>query len=236
VGVVLSGTLDDGSAGLWAIQSCGGVTVVQDPAEALFADMPANAMKNVDVDHCLEVAKISVLLRRLAEEDLGPGTDFRVPDSIRTETKFATLEGDMEDMAALGRPSAFTCPQCHGALWEMTGDPLVRFRCHLGHAYSPDTLLAAQSEGIETALESGLRALREKAGVATKLADRFAAASPELSAEYRGKAEQLKKHMAVLGTLMTDPRFELRTETPSSRARPLGAASTRPRRAGKADR
>ena len=122
-----------------------GCVSLQDPEEALFEDMPANAMKNVDVDHCLKVAQISRLLTRLATEGVDSPEEFQVPEAIRSETKFATMEGDVAQMDSLGTPSAFTCPACHGALWEITGDPLTRFRCHLGHAYSPDTLLAARA-------------------------------------------------------------------------------------------
>jgi two-component system chemotaxis response regulator CheB len=76
VGVLLSGKLDDGSAGLRAIKRRGGVTIVQDPAEAAYPDMPRNALTHVEIDHCLRVAEMPSLLERLAldavDEKTGP--------------------------------------------------------------------------------------------------------------------------------------------------------------------
>src|SRR5262249_50641287 len=157
-GVVLSGTLDDGAAGLWAVKTCGGVAVVQDPADALYPDMPANALRSIEVDHCLPLDEIVPLLISLAHQSVDDSRKPVVPEKVKLETEFIAMEHDIEDMKKLGVPSAFTCPTCHGALWELNDGDLMRFRCHIGHAFSADSLLAEQSESMEQALESALRA------------------------------------------------------------------------------
>jgi two-component system chemotaxis response regulator CheB len=65
-GVVLSGALDDGSAGLWWIRRQGGAAVVQDPSDAAFPDMPQNALKYVDTAYVAGISEIGPLLARLA--------------------------------------------------------------------------------------------------------------------------------------------------------------------------
>jgi two-component system chemotaxis response regulator CheB len=73
VGVVLSGGRNDGSAGLLAIKACGGVAIVQEPAEAVTPSMPQNALNLVDVDFCLPVRQIAEVLIQLVS---GKATNF----------------------------------------------------------------------------------------------------------------------------------------------------------------
>jgi two-component system chemotaxis response regulator CheB len=190
VAVVLSGTLDDGTAGMWAVKTCGGVAVVQDPADALFPGMPVAAMRNVDVDHCLPVAEIGPLLAKLAREPIDGVAQPQIPESVKIETEFMTMERDIDDMKLLGTPSAFTCPSCGGALWELRDEHVLRYRCHVGHAYAADSLLASQSETIEQALYSALRALEEKTTALRRLAVRFSQRHPNLESNYLAQATQ----------------------------------------------
>jgi two-component system chemotaxis response regulator CheB len=123
-GVVLSGALNDGTAGIRAIKQCGGVAVVQDPSDAAFPDMPVNALRYARIDHVVPASAIGELLGRLAREPPGPA--HPVPFEIRLETAIAAQE--VKGMAAedeLGRPSRFTCPECHGALWEIDDGSLL---------------------------------------------------------------------------------------------------------------
>ena len=168
IGVVLSGNLDDGTAGLAAVKSRGGIAIVQNPDEALFSGMPRSAIENVDVDHILPLNAIAPFLVRLAQEQVEEKADS-VSAQMEIETDLVEL-----DMAAHskyerpGTPSGFACPDCGGALWEL-GDGMLRFRCRTGHAFSGETLLAEQSEALETALWSGLRALEERAALAHRM-------------------------------------------------------------------
>jgi two-component system chemotaxis response regulator CheB len=169
-GIVLSGSLDDGTAGLIAIKARGGVAVVQDPADALFAGMPEHALENVAVDYRLTVDEMAPLLDRLVCEVVEA-----VPPSASAGV---TLENDLVemDMDAIdslerpGEPSVFTCPECHGTLWEMREADLVRYRCRVGHAYSAESLDAGQKENLDVALWTALRVLEERLTLSHRLA------------------------------------------------------------------
>src|SRR5262249_5443581 len=141
VGIVLTGDLDDGSAGLWAIKSCGGTTVVQEPAEADHPEMPTNALMHMRIDHRLPLPEIAQLLARLARQPIDSPAVKLVPESIEVEIEAAKLHGTMADTDRLGVLSPFTCPACRGALWEMEEGGSLRYRCHVGHAYSEGSLL-----------------------------------------------------------------------------------------------
>jgi two-component system chemotaxis response regulator CheB len=169
-GVILSGTLDDGSAGLWSVKMRGGVAVVQDPVDALFPDMPRNALDTVNVDYCLPLADIPPALARIANEPLlaaAPQPD----DNMQLEVNMASqTSGTMDQLDRLGARSELTCPECGGSLWEMQQPP-PRFRCHVGHAYSLRTLIAAQVDRVESALWAGLRSIEESEALAKRLRD-----------------------------------------------------------------
>jgi len=172
VGVVLSGMLDDGAAGLFAVKRRGGVAVVQDPADALFSDMPRSSMEVVDVDYCLKKGDIAPLLVRLSREEVkqkvGP-----VPDEMKKETEIEAMDMDtIENQDKPGTPSVYGCPDCGGILWELEEGELLRFRCRVGHAFGADGLVAAQSERLDDALWSAFRALQENAALARRLAAR----------------------------------------------------------------
>ncbi|MFE1748643.1 chemotaxis protein CheB [Coleofasciculus sp. H7-2] len=170
VGVVLSGNLDDGTAGLAAVKQRGGVAVVQDPNDALFAGMPRSAIENVEVDYILPLSAIAPTLVSLAQEPVVEEGEDSVTDEIEIESEIAEL-----DMAALhkddrpGTPSGFGCPDCGGTLWELRDGQLIRFRCRTGHAFSAETLLAEQSEALETALWNAFRALEERAALSRRM-------------------------------------------------------------------
>ena len=171
VGVVLTGALDDGAAGLAAIKRQGGLAVVQDPEDALFPSMPRTAMQHVAVDHSVSLAEMPALLARLASDDL-EHAPLGVPEALEVETRITTMNRpEPEDVARIGRPSMFTCPECHGTLFEIDDDKLLRFRCHVGHAYTAEALAADQSEALEATLWAAVRAFEERA----ELADRMAA-------------------------------------------------------------
>ncbi|HKF42348.1 MAG TPA: chemotaxis protein CheB [Thermoanaerobaculia bacterium] len=163
VGIVLTGVLNDGSAGLAAIKSRGGITVVQDPEEATFSAMPRNALKRLPVDHVLKVRAIATLINRLSREPIPRKEERPVSENMEKETRVAYLDPAVLDTEKKpGRPSAFSCPECHGVLWEINEGEMVRYRCRVGHAYSAESLAEAQGESVERALWSALRVLEER--------------------------------------------------------------------------
>ena len=172
VGIVLSGSLDDGTAGLLAVKKRGGITVVQEPSDAMYPDMPRNAMEAVPVDYCVSRRDIAPLFVRICKE---PARKIAAPvsDSMEKETQIEALDmSTIEDERKPGTPSVFGCPECGGTLWELQDGELLRFRCRVGHAYGADGLYEAQSEGLDKALWSAFRALNENAALARRLASR----------------------------------------------------------------
>jgi two-component system, chemotaxis family, protein-glutamate methylesterase/glutaminase len=162
VGVVLTGNLDDGAAGLWAVKRLGGTSVVQDPEDALFPSMPRNAMRLAKVDHCVPLAGVAPLLVELAGARVAEEGARDVPEEMEIEVKIAMEDNALgAGITRLGEPSIYACPDCHGVLLQVKEGGHVRFRCHTGHAYSPDSLLAEITETVEDSLWSSIRAIEE---------------------------------------------------------------------------
>jgi two-component system, chemotaxis family, protein-glutamate methylesterase/glutaminase len=176
VGVILSGGLYDGTAGLDAIHRRGGTTIVQDPASALSPAMPENAIKNVAIDAVLPLVDIAPALIRLAHEPapLGVMTDADSYDAMLDwEVRVALLEQEALEIGHQhGAPSAFSCPECGGVLWELNDTGLMRFRCHTGHAYTSESLNSQQSEQIDRLRGQLLREIQENIGLLDHIAQR----------------------------------------------------------------
>jgi len=163
IGVILTGSLDDGTAGLWTIKRLGGIAVVQDPSDALYASMPLSAVRNVDVDYVVPVSRIPSLLAELTSEpERAAEPVAAVPPEVDVEIKIAKEEDPQAvGLEKIGKPSPYACPDCSGVLLSIDEGGLIRFRCHTGHAYSTDSLLTAMSEGVDEAMGIAVRALEE---------------------------------------------------------------------------
>src|SRR5215212_9137289 len=139
VGVVLSGALNDWTAGLQAVKQRGGVAVVQDSGDALFSGMPDSALEYVGADHCLPMEKIAPLLVRLSGEPAKEQGAYPVPDDMELESRIAGLDPTaIDNDERPGELSQFTCPECSGPLYEIQSGDLVRFRCKVGHAFTAE--------------------------------------------------------------------------------------------------
>jgi two-component system chemotaxis response regulator CheB len=182
IGVILTGTLDDGTAGLLAIQRRGGITIVQDPDDAAYPGMPKSAIANVIVDHVLPMRGIATQLEiSLAQEARGGGEVGDEVTQMELEKKIAEMDAKaLRGDERPGQPSAFSCPDCGGVLWEIDDGDFTRFRCRVGHAYSPETMLAAQGDVLEEALWTAMKTLEESA----RLSKRLAAAERKRSHEW----------------------------------------------------
>jgi len=185
IGVVLTGALDDGTAGLKAVKMQNGLAVVQCPDDAMYPGMPRSASENVaKIDYILPLAEIPDILVTLAntsveEEEENSASHEMEIESDLAEAKMAVLDKDERS----GQPSSFGCPECGGTLWEVEEGALLRFRCRIGHAYSVQSLLAQQSNSLEDALWSALRALEEKSSLARRVAGRMRGQNHGLSAK-----------------------------------------------------
>jgi two-component system chemotaxis response regulator CheB len=161
IGVVLTGALDDGTAGLWAVKARGGVTVVQDPEEAAHPSMPLSALEHVAIDHVARVEAMGPLLLSLSCESVKP-TEGAVSEELRVETAIAKESRALQlGVMELGPFTPYTCPECHGALVQLAGGGITRFRCHTGHAFTINSLLAEVTQGVEDMLWGSIRAIEE---------------------------------------------------------------------------
>ena len=175
IGVVLSGTLDDGTAGMAAIKQCGGTAIVQDPITAIEPDMPSSALAHVEVDSCLDVPGIARRLHELTCREAPVPAVRRPPEALLFENTMAQgmapVEHTMEKLAHIAAPSTLTCPECGGALWEMKDAAPLRYRCHTGHGFGAASLAKVQSDMSEHALWASIRALREREMLLRRMAD-----------------------------------------------------------------
>src|SRR5262249_308101 len=153
-GVLLTGNLDDGVAGLREIQQHSGLTVIQDPAEALFPEMPRNALKALRPNNCLPLEQIERLLARLPDSSDG-GENMK----NRTRNKHTSSKDPIAVPPKKSDPIPFVCPECQGPLWEFRNGDLLQFECLVGHRYSLKSMLQAHSEELESALWVALRAI-----------------------------------------------------------------------------
>lgn len=172
VGLLLSGRLFDGAAGLAAIERCGGVTIVQDPADATESELPLSALAGSKVHHCLPAAEIGAKLVELVHARRSASAP--VPADLANEARLAISAG--EGNAPSDTP-ALTCPACDGPLTEIGGSGITQFRCEVGHAYNPESLLLEQGRMVERALWIALRTLQERAVLLARM---------ELEAQRRG--------------------------------------------------
>jgi two-component system chemotaxis response regulator CheB len=195
VGVVLTGNLDDGTAGLHAVKTLGGIAIVQDPNDALVPAMPQSALRNVIVNHCVPLVKIGPLLVRFAMKRDITKSKKRAP---RMEKRFMSPKGMEKEF---GLPTSFVCPECNGPLWETKAGPCLQFRCHVGHAYSPDSLLADHADGLERALWSAVRTFDERAGLLRRLGERKYH-SESVGKNWEAEAKALEKHADVIRKLL----------------------------------
>jgi two-component system, chemotaxis family, protein-glutamate methylesterase/glutaminase len=201
IGVVLSGSLDDGSSGLRVIRRHGGSAIVQDPGEALFPQMPRNAIETAHPQHVARVAEIARLIANHTGRTVNGGELDKTmsPAVISNGEAPALAAGDVP-----GTPTGIACPECHGVIWATDDEEAPDFRCRVGHAYSAESFLEAHSESVEAALWAGVRALQEQASLSKHLAGRAQRRGDRLSAarlQERGKAADENASM-IEGTLL----------------------------------
>jgi two-component system, chemotaxis family, protein-glutamate methylesterase/glutaminase len=207
-GVVLSGALDDGAAGAVAVAERGGLCLVEDFEEALYSGMPRATFQAVSSAKQIGVAEMAQILGEWSRT-----ADDADPDApsvlLEMEAEMAELDPDaMHDTDRPGTPAGFGCPDCAGALYQIEDGGLRRFRCRVGHAWSPESLLARQSIAMESALWMALRGLEEKAALNIEMAERakyegrpmVATRFIDNAAEARRAAELVRQLLADIGT------------------------------------
>jgi len=194
IGVVLSGLLNDGASGLEAIKRCGGLALVQDPADAIADEMPRSAMQATMVDLSVPSARIGDVLSDLAREPAGPGVP--VPPDIRLEVDIAAGERvDSEVLQRLADPAALTCPSCGGVMSLVRHSKPLRFRCQVGHTMTADVLAKEQENAVDEALRVALRVIEERAELVTRMAEDGRSSGRRAVAElYQERAEEYRRY------------------------------------------
>ena len=212
VGVVLSGLLDDGAAGLDALRRSGGRALVQDPDDAEHRDMPENALAYVRPDAVASAEDLAVrldaIVRALPDD---PGS---APVDVRTEARIDALAtGDIDMTEDIGTQVPISCPDCGGPVWEIHQPGPTRYRCHVGHAFSQQSMLRSQEETVEESLWVALRTLEERA----RMLDRLARASRTgLATSYADQADETRAHAGRIRDLLAD-RHETGAAPPERR-------------------
>ncbi|HEY8361189.1 MAG TPA: chemotaxis protein CheB, partial [Ramlibacter sp.] len=212
IAVILTGQLDDGSAGLRAAKDCGAITIVQDPLTAAEPEMPSSALAAAGADHCVPLEQIAALLVRLVG-GAAPAVQPPVPPALHREVAINRGENTVENLTALATPALLTCPDCGGSLAEVRDAKPLRFRCHTGHAFTAKALARAQTDKAEEALWSGVRALSEREILLRRAASVASATGDEAQcAAALAQAERVRAQVRALEAIVEN-------------GRPLGAAA-----------
>jgi two-component system chemotaxis response regulator CheB len=199
VGVILTGMLDDGTSGLSAVKERGGIAVVQDPEDALYSSMPKSAIRHVSCDYVLPVSAIASLLTRLASESATAPEKVPVTRLMEIEARFVEMETmSMKDMDAIGSHAGVSCPECHGPIWKIKDGTLQRYRCHVGHAYSAQSMVAGQIEAQETHLWQALRLMKER----VSLIEEMQAHAPHENGFYAAEVKQLQNNILQIQEML----------------------------------
>jgi two-component system chemotaxis response regulator CheB len=201
-GVVLSGVLDDGTAGLMAIKQAGGTTLAQDPDDALYEMMPRTAIEVVAPDHVGSAQELGAILARLATE---PAPDPPAPVRSLRDEHLVEVDRGSSDNPQPGALTGLTCPDCNGAIWFKEESGVGRFACRTGHSYSIDAFAAAQTDRVEAALWTALRSLEERAAVHRRIAARYRdRGSATMAHRFARRADESIEHAIVLRRLLSE--------------------------------
>lgn len=204
LGIILTGMLDDGTSGMWAIKRCGGTCIVQDPNRAEYPEMPLSVINNMEVDHVVGLEDMGPLIADIIENT--KGEKMAVPEDVLAESKIAerTAVG-IDDVRKIGEQSIFACPDCGGGLWTIKNDVITCYRCHIGHAYTESDLVIKQAQAAGATLWAALRMMEERKHLLRKM---------EIDNKSRGlthwaeanveKQSELEEHITKLKEILRD--------------------------------
>ncbi|MBC6609935.1 chemotaxis protein CheB [Hymenobacter sp. BT507] len=194
IGIVLTGMLHDGTAGLDFVKRCGGTAVVQDPADAAFTSMPESALRHVAVDYVVPISQMGALLTELVgQKAYEPEDPLHIPHDLQLEAAIAErVMGTVEQVSEIGHQVPLTCPGCGGNLWEVNEGNVLRFRCHTGHAYTAEALLESSQHEMEETLWVALRMMEERKNLLSNMASR---GEGYWSIQQAERLEEIKRHI-----------------------------------------
>lgn len=202
IGVVLSGSLNDGTSGMCTIKRFGGLALIQSPKEALFDSMPTEVSRYTEVDYSLPAAELGTKLGELTQPSVNITVELTPnPDKqLEMEVNIAKNKNALQiGVLKKGEFTPFTCPDCHGALVRFNEGNLIRFRCHTGHSFTTDALLAGVTENIEKDLWQVMRGMEEGNLVLNSLAELLKEMGAEKESEkFEDKAKILLRKSRMM--------------------------------------
>ena len=205
IGIILSGLLDDGTSGMWAIKRSGGTCIVQDPNQAEYPDMPLSVINNMEADYVTSLDAIGQLIHKIVQHK--KGRKKAVPKDVVAESKIAeqTAAG-IDDVKKLDvEQSLFACPDCGGGLWEAKNDIIKRYRCHIGHAYTERDLVLKQAEAAGSTLWVALRMMEERKHLLKKMeVEYFKKGYKSLASGNIEKQHEMTGHIDKLKEILFD--------------------------------
>lgn len=219
IGVILTGNLNDGTAGLYDIKRLGGTAVAQAASDAANPEMPMSAAAHVDLDYCLPLAELAPLLVKLVDSK----TELEVPEMDATFRPTSQQEQGMGASARFERPLTVTCPDCGGALKKFEHGSIVKFGCHIGHTYTSEVMASAQFEELEKVMRAAVRFLNERAEFCLQMAESLYRSEPRISAQWDEASKQALDRAYKLRDLTEQ---EWLMPGASERSTPLGRAGT----------
>jgi len=199
IGIIITGMLNDGAAGMSAIKRSGGICIVQDPNEAEFPDMPLAVLDTIEVDHSVRLSEMGQLISEITKNGI---TSNSIPQDVIAEAEIAErVSTSIDNVQQLGNHSVYACPDCGGGLWHVQDAVIKRYRCHIGHSYTEKDLLIKQSETLEATLWVALRMMEERTSLLTRMAkderskglNTLASFKEERNAELQIHIEKLKE-------------------------------------------
>jgi two-component system, chemotaxis family, protein-glutamate methylesterase/glutaminase len=202
IGIILTGMLDDGTAGMQAIQRCGGTCIVQEPAEAEYPDMPQSVINNTMVDFILPAGQMNEALQHTILTKTISGV--KVPKDLKAEAALVDRTSiTIGEMTLLGNQSVYSCPDCGGGLWEIKEGEHIRYRCHIGHAFSENELLSKQYESVNASLWVALRMMEERRNLLNKISKEEITKNLHILAKsHIERAKELEVHINNLKELL----------------------------------
>lgn len=208
IGIILSGMMQDGTAGMIAIKRSGGTCIVQNPDEAEYPGMPQSVIDNIEPDYIVSLADMGVVLSEKMKN--GAPHHHQVPGDVIAEASIAEkVATGIDIVEAWGERSGYVCPDCGGGLWEVHDGNLTRFRCYTGHAYTARELLDRQLEGLESTLWIALRMLEERRHLLRKMSGEEQSKGWIRSASNKAKRQaELEVHINRLKELLFDTKKE----------------------------
>ena len=204
IGVLLSGMLDDGTSGMWAIKRSGGFCIVQDPNQAEYPDMPLSVINNMEADQVSPLSDIGLYIEQATKKN--KGRKKAVPKDVLAESRIAeTTAVSIDAIEKIGDTSVFACPDCGGNLWTMKGDILNRYRCHIGHAYTERDLVIKQAQSASATLWVALRMMEERKHMLKKMEqDSKQKGFKSLVANHAEKRDHMERHITKLKKILFD--------------------------------